>query len=118
MVISTKLPIVKDLIEIIIHVCTDVPEEIKVRDGQTSPHRPRLVVSRSTCLPLSSPPHANSFVRGPAVIKHTLAHQEEEEEEDSEEEEDLFVFNDTIEGPRAPVVKPDLITQGEVRNLN
>jgi len=40
-----------------------------------------------------------------AVIKHTLAHQEEEEEEDSEEEEDLFVFNDTIEGPRAPAVK-------------
>jgi len=27
-----------------------------VRDGQTSPHRPRLVVSRSTCPPLSSPP--------------------------------------------------------------
>ena len=35
------------------------------------PHRPRLVVSRSTCPPLSSPPHANSFVIGPAVIKHT-----------------------------------------------
>ena len=42
-----------------------------MRDGQTSPHRPRLVVSRSTCPPLSSPPHANSFVLGPAVIKHT-----------------------------------------------
>ena len=42
-----------------------------VRDGQTSPHRPRLVVSRSTCPPPSSPPHANSFVLGPAVIKHT-----------------------------------------------
>ena len=42
-----------------------------VRDGQTSPHRPRLVVSRSTCPPPSSPPHANSFVIGPAVIKHT-----------------------------------------------
>ncbi len=25
-----------------------------------------------------------------------------------EEEEDLFVFNDTIEGPRAPVVQPSL----------
>jgi len=35
-------------------------------------HRPRLVVSHSTCPPLSSPPHANSFVIGPAVIKHTL----------------------------------------------
>jgi hypothetical protein len=44
-----------------------------VREGQTSPHRPRrLVVSRSTCPPLSSPPHANSFViLGPAAIKHT-----------------------------------------------
>ena len=28
-----------------------------------------------------------------------------------EEEEDLFVFNDTIEGPRAPAVKPGRITQ-------
>jgi hypothetical protein len=27
-----------------------------VRDGQTSPHRPRLVVSRSTCPPLFPPP--------------------------------------------------------------
>jgi hypothetical protein len=35
-----------------------------VRDGQTSPHRPRLVVSRSTCPPLSPSPHANSLIRG------------------------------------------------------
>ena len=35
-----------------------------------------------------------------------LARQEEEEEE-----EDLFVFNDTIEGPRAPAVKPGRVTQ-------
>jgi len=52
------------------------PPRSLVRDGQTSPHRPRLVVSHSTCPPLSSPPHANSFVIvsqiGPAVIKHTL----------------------------------------------
>ena len=34
-----------------------------------------------------------------------------EEEEEEEEEEDLFVFNDTIEGPRAPAVKPGRITQ-------
>jgi len=27
------------------------------------------------------------------------------EEEEEEEEEDLFVFNDTIEGPRAPVAR-------------
>ena len=32
-------------------------------------------------------------------------------EEKEEEEEDLFVFNDTIEGPRAPAVKPGRVTQ-------
>jgi len=37
-------------------------------DGQTSPLRPRLVVSRITCPPLSPSPHANSFVIGTAVI--------------------------------------------------
>ncbi len=41
------------------------------RPMQTHPHRPRLVVSHSTCPPLSSSPHAHSFVIGPAVIKHT-----------------------------------------------
>ena len=44
----------------------------------------------------------------PGVIKHTHTHREDEEEE---EEEDLFVFNDTIEGPRAPAVKPGRVTQ-------
>ena len=33
-------------------------------------------------------------------------HGNRQEEEEEEEEEDLFVFNDTIEGPRAPAVKP------------
>ena len=33
------------------------------------------------------------------------------QEEEEEEEEDLFVFNDTIEGPRAPAVKPGRVTQ-------
>jgi hypothetical protein len=33
-----------------------------VRDGQTSPHRPRLVVSHSTRPPLSPSPHANIFI--------------------------------------------------------
>jgi hypothetical protein len=47
------------------------PPRSLVRDGQTHPHRPRLVVSHSTCPPLSSFPHAHSFVIGPAVIKHT-----------------------------------------------
>jgi hypothetical protein len=44
------------------------PPRSLVRDGQTSPHRPRLVVSRSTCPPLSPSPHANSFIIGTAVI--------------------------------------------------
>jgi hypothetical protein len=48
------------------------PPRSLVRHGQTSPHRPRLVVSRSTCPPIFPPPHANSFVLGPAVINtHT-----------------------------------------------
>jgi hypothetical protein len=53
--------------------CVKVPgsSRVPVCDEQTRPHRPRLVVSHSTCPPLSSPPHANSFVIGPAVIKHT-----------------------------------------------
>ena len=47
------------------------PPRSLVRDGQTHPHRPRIVVSHSTCPPLSSSPHTHSFVIGPAVIKHT-----------------------------------------------
>ena len=44
-----------------------------VREGQTSPHRLRLVVSRSACPPLSPSPHANSFVIGTAVANtHTI----------------------------------------------
>jgi hypothetical protein len=56
--------------------CVKVPgsSRVPVRDEQTHPHRPRLVISHSTCPPLSSPPHANSFVIGPAVIKHTHTH--------------------------------------------
>ena len=52
------------------------PPRSLVRDEQTHPHRPRLVVSHSTCPPLSSPPHAHSFVLGPAVIKHTRQHSQ------------------------------------------
>jgi hypothetical protein len=48
------------------------PPRSLVRDEQTHPHSPRLVVSHSTCPPLSSSPPANSFVIGPAVINtHT-----------------------------------------------
>ena len=32
--------------------------------------------------------------------------EEQEEEEEKEKEEDLFVFNDTKRGNRAPAVKP------------
>ena len=41
--------------------CVKVPGSSRVplvRDGQTSPHKPLLVVSRSTCPPLSPPPRA------------------------------------------------------------
>ena len=77
--------------------CVKVPgsSRVPVRDGQTSPHKPPLVVphstcpslspspprinamrrramSHNTCPPLSSSPHAHSFVIGPAVINtHT-----------------------------------------------
>jgi len=44
------------------------PPRSLVRDGQTNPHRPRLVFSRSTCPPLSLSPHTNSFILGTAVI--------------------------------------------------
>jgi hypothetical protein len=45
------------------------PWLVRHGDGQTSPHKPRLVVSHSTCPPLSPSPHwhANSFEIGPAV---------------------------------------------------
>jgi hypothetical protein len=40
--------------------------------GQPSPHKPRLVVSHSTCPPLSSSPLPHSFVLGTTVINtHT-----------------------------------------------
>ena len=55
--------------------CFEVPgsSRVPVRDGQTSPHRLRLVVSRSTCPALSPPsPHSNSFVIGPALINTKL----------------------------------------------
>jgi len=39
-----------------------------VRGGPTSPHKPRLVVSQSTSLPLPPSPHANSFALGPTLI--------------------------------------------------
>ena len=45
------------------------PPRSLVCGGQPSPHKPRLVVSHSTCPPLSSSPHAHSFVLGTAVIK-------------------------------------------------
>ena len=47
-----------------------------VRGGQTSPHRPRLVVSRSTCPPLSPSSLAHSFGHaGGAGTKHPSSDQ-------------------------------------------
>ena len=43
-------------------------------DGQTGPHRPRLVVSRSTCPPLSPSPHANRVIKGTTVESNKHAH--------------------------------------------
>jgi hypothetical protein len=40
------------------------PPRSLVRDGQTSPHSPRLVISRSTCPPLSSPPPREQLFTG------------------------------------------------------
>jgi hypothetical protein len=44
------------------------PSRSLVRDGQTSPHKPRLVVPHSRCPSLSHSPPAHSFIIGPAVI--------------------------------------------------
>ena len=44
-----------------------------VREGQTSPHKPRLVVSHSTCPPLSPSPHANGFVIGTAALNNNYS---------------------------------------------
>jgi hypothetical protein len=43
--------------------------------------------------------------------KHAVTSSRRAIAEEEEEEEDLFVFNDTIEGPRAPAVKPGRVTQ-------
>ena len=51
-----------------------LPPRSPVRDGQTaqtSPHRPRLVVSRSTCPPLSPSLHTNSFIIGTSAVINT-----------------------------------------------
>jgi len=51
--------------------CVKVPGSSRVpvfTSGQPSSHRPWLVVSRSTCPPLSPSPHANSLIKGNAVI--------------------------------------------------
>jgi hypothetical protein len=48
-----------------------VPSRSLVRDGQTSSHMPRLVVSHSVCPSLSPSPPAHSFIIGPAVINTT-----------------------------------------------
>jgi hypothetical protein len=46
------------------------PPRSLVCGGQPSPHKSRLVVSHSTCPPLSSSPHTHSIVLGTAVINN------------------------------------------------
>ena len=43
-----------------------------MRDGQTSPHRPRLDVSRSTCPPLSPTPPREQLYNRYCSNEHTL----------------------------------------------
>ena len=49
-------------------------------------------------------PLAGGVKRGVAPKRLLFLNLNPTEEEEEEEEEDLFVFNDTIEGPRAPAV--------------
>ncbi len=54
------------------HTYTHFPSRSPVRDGQTSPHKPRLVVPHSTCPSLSpSPPRTQLYNRS-CSNKHTL----------------------------------------------
>ena len=48
----------------------ECPPHSLVRDGQTSPHRPRLVVPRSTCPPLFPPawPSLQASTRQPSLL--------------------------------------------------
>jgi hypothetical protein len=54
--------------------CFKVPgsSRVPVHDGQTCPHRPRLVVSNSTFPALTPSPHANVFILGTAVINNNF----------------------------------------------
>jgi len=77
-----------------------------------SPQQPAALLLLSRFLRPRSPFPTSSWAS--AVIPrlgswlHVLGTREEEEEE---EEGRKFVFNDTVEGPRAPAVKPGRITQ-------
>ena len=56
-------------------------------------------------------PNSVPYRTHPACAKRAAYPDPPPVEEEEEEEEDLFVFNDTIEGPRAPAVKPGRVTQ-------
>ena len=85
--------------------------EVICREGGTpssAAGRRRLPARR----PPSQTPRHNGF--SPLLAAISLLHIYMGEGvigEGEEEEEDLFVFNDTIEGPRAPAVKPGRVTQ-------
>jgi len=72
------------------------PSLVDARDDRSAAQQQALKISRSN----------GSFVDRPFLLHgHKKVHGH------GEEEEDLFVFNDTIEGPRAPAVKPGRVTQ-------
>ena len=56
--------------------CVKVPGSsgVPVRDERTHPHRPRLVVSHSTCPPLSSSPPREQLCNRSCSNKHTHGH--------------------------------------------
>ena len=64
------------LLPLLLFTQSPFPPRSLVRDGQTSPHKPLLVESHSTCPPLFPSPHASSFEIGPAVIINNFSNAE------------------------------------------
>ncbi len=59
----SRAPLLLPLLMMMSFTHSRSPPRSPVRDGQPSPHRPRLIVTRNTCPPLSPSPHANSYIK-------------------------------------------------------